>query len=112
MSPIRLAALAAVCAALTAPAHAEERPLTAQQERMKSCNAEAGDKQMKGEERRQFMSQCLKSGGDGKMTAQQKKMGTCNRAASDRKLKGDERRAYMKDCLAKHEGTSGAAVGR
>ena len=67
---------------------------------------------MKGEERRQFMSQCLKSGGDEKMTAQQQKMGTCNRAASDRKLKGDERRAYMSDCLSKHEGQSGAAVGR
>ena len=32
--------------------------LTAQQEKMKSCNAEAKGK--KGDERKQFMSECLK----------------------------------------------------
>ena len=36
------------------------RELTAQQERMKSCNREARDKELKGEDRQHFMSQCLK----------------------------------------------------
>lgn len=31
-----------------------------QQNRMKSCNAEAGKKELKGDERRAFMSTCLK----------------------------------------------------
>jgi hypothetical protein len=34
---------------------------TAQQERMKSCNAQAGKKALKGDERKAFMSDCLKS---------------------------------------------------
>lgn len=34
----------------------------AQQQKMKSCNAEAGKKELKGDERKKFMSQCLKAG--------------------------------------------------
>ena len=33
----------------------------AQQEKMKSCNAEAGTKALKGDERKKFMSDCLKA---------------------------------------------------
>jgi hypothetical protein len=32
---------------------------TAQQDKMKSCNKEAGDKKMKGDERKAFMKDCL-----------------------------------------------------
>ena len=32
---------------------------TAQQDKMKSCNAEAGKKALKGDERKKFMSECL-----------------------------------------------------
>ena len=32
----------------------------AQQDKMKSCNKEAGDKNLKGDERKKFMSSCLK----------------------------------------------------
>lgn len=31
-----------------------------QQERMKGCSAQAGDKKLKGDERKKFMSECLK----------------------------------------------------
>ena len=34
----------------------------AQQQKMKSCNAEAGKKELKGDERKKFMSECLKAG--------------------------------------------------
>ena len=74
------------------PAFAEN----AQQERMKTCNAQAGDK--KGDERKTFMSACL-SGKDmppAKMT-QQEKMKACNAKAGDKK--GDERKAFMSECL-------------
>ena len=37
---------------------ADDKKLTPQQEKMKTCNAEAGDK--KGDERKAFMSSCLK----------------------------------------------------
>jgi hypothetical protein len=41
-----------------APAPVEKK--AAQQDKMKSCNKEAGDKKLKGDERKKFMSGCLK----------------------------------------------------
>ena len=65
-----LVACAAVATLLVLPAHAkdeeekEKRAPTAaqssQQNKMKTCNAEAGKKELKGDERRAFMSACLK----------------------------------------------------
>ncbi|MFJ2984645.1 MULTISPECIES: PsiF family protein [unclassified Pseudomonas] len=71
---------------------------TAQQEKMKTCNADATTKALKGDERKAFMSTCLKK--DVPQT-QQDKMKTCNADASTKALKGDERKAYMSDCLKK-----------
>jgi hypothetical protein len=97
---------AACCAAFltslaSAPAFAQEKKAPSeaqkkQQERMKSCNDKAAGK--KGDERKAFMSSCLK-GEDGKMTAQQSKMASCNKDAGARKLKGEERKKFMSDCL-------------
>ena len=43
------------------PAKEEARPADGnQRNRMKTCNAEAAKKQLKGDERRAFMSACLK----------------------------------------------------
>ena len=71
-----------------------------QQERMKACNQKAADK--KGEERKTFMSACLK-GNDAAVSAkqakQQERMKDCNRQAGDKKLKGDERKSFMSSCL-------------
>src|SRR5687768_8923716 len=77
----------------------QDKPLTAQQERMKSCNAQAAKKDLKGEERKGFMSECLKADGDDKLTAQQQRMKTCNVQAGKKELKGDERKAFMSRCL-------------
>ena len=72
---------------------------TAQQERMKSCNAQASKKEMKGDERKAFMSKCLKAD-SGDLTAQQEKMKSCNAQANRKELKGDKRREFMSDCLS------------
>lgn len=87
-----------------------------QQDKMKSCNAEAGKNNLKGEERKSFMSGCLK-GSEGGAKAQptksaaadtksakaeptqREKMKTCNAEASGKKLKGDERKTFMSSCL-------------
>lgn len=74
---------------------------TAQQEKMKSCNADAKGK--KGDERKMFMKQCLSADGGAAAAAkpmtQQEKMKSCNSEAKGKK--GDDRKAYMKDCLSK-----------
>ena len=52
-----------LAASLSAPVHAEDsgaKPRITQQQRMKDCNAEAKGKALKGDERRSFMSSCLK----------------------------------------------------
>ena len=72
---------------------------TPQQDKMKSCNAEAKGK--KGDERKALMKECLSKDGaapEKKMT-QQAKMKACNKDATGKK--GDERKAFMKDCLSK-----------
>ncbi|MFJ3073930.1 MULTISPECIES: PsiF family protein [Pseudomonas] len=73
---------------------------TAQQEKMKTCNADATTKALKGDERKAFMSTCLKKDATPAPT-QQEKMTLCNKDASDKALKGDARKTYMSDCLKK-----------
>ena len=63
-----------------------------QQSKMSECNKEAGAK--KGDERKQFMSSCLKK--DKPMT-QQEKMKACNKDATGKK--GDDRKSFMSECL-------------
>ncbi|MFJ9992162.1 PsiF family protein [Pseudomonas putida] len=71
---------------------------TPQQEKMKTCNADATAKALKGDERKAFMSTCLKKAAP---ATQQEKMKTCNADATTKALKGDERKAFMSDCLKK-----------
>jgi len=64
---------------------------------MKACNAQVRDK--KGDERKAFMSTCLKGGGDAAPMTQQEKMKKCNADARAKALKGDDRKAFMSTCL-------------
>jgi hypothetical protein len=83
----------------------------AQQEKMTFCNAEAKTKALTGDERKQFMSNCLKKAPAAETpgaspataapakTSQQDKMTDCNAKAGSKALKGDERKAFMSECL-------------
>ncbi|KAF0862645.1 PsiF family protein [Pseudomonas sp. LD120] len=70
---------------------------TAQQNKMTSCNAEASAKSLKGDERKAFMSTCLKAA----PATPQERMKSCNADATAKALKGDARKAFMSDCLKK-----------
>ena len=65
----------------------------------------ASSKSLKGDERKTFMSSCLKKEGatqDGKgLTPQQQKMRECNAQATQQSLKGDDRSKFMSACLKK-----------
>jgi len=92
----------------------------AQQDKMKGCNKEAAG--MKGDERKAFMSKCLKkdyvlkadTAAEAKADAQpaasaaapaaapatqQDKMKSCNAEAKTKALAGDERKKFMSSCL-------------
>jgi hypothetical protein len=73
---------------------------TAQQNKMTTCNADASAKSLKGDERKTFMSTCLKAS-PAPAATQQDKMKTCNATASTQALKGDARKTFMSDCLKK-----------
>lgn len=70
---------------------------TPQQDKMKACNKEATEKKLAGEERKAFMSECLKT--KPATTPQQEKMKVCNKEANEKNLKGEERQKFMKECL-------------
>lgn len=95
-----LAALA--CASV---AHSAEgaKDATPQQQRMSDCNKTAGDKGLKGDERKQFMSSCLSGKSNAQPAAgssQQEKMKACNAEAGKQNLKGDDRKKFMSSCLS------------
>ena len=80
------------------PAPAADKAPSVQQNKMKTCNADAAAKELKGEERKAFMKECLSAKVDA-AAAQRDKMKTCNAEAKDKALKGDERKAFMSSCL-------------
>ena len=98
-------------------AAADDKAHTPQTERMKTCNTEAKDKHLTGDERRHFMSECLKGHGQHDTTSQAdkassaksnssgahggqaEKMKACNQEAAAKKLHGDDRRQFMSECL-------------
>jgi len=79
----------------------------AQQNKMKECNADAKERELKGAERKAFMKNCLKKDSAASAeaaapapSAQQSKMKSCNADAKTKALKGQERKDFMKSCLS------------
>lgn len=115
LSVVAAALVAAIgFATVSMPVAAKE--LTAQQMRMKACNASAKEQTLKGDPRKDFMKTCLKkdspmptlSGAAPAAAApaatpakadQKEKMKACNATAKEKALKGDDRKTFMKTCL-------------
>ncbi len=106
--------IVAACALPFGAVQAASAAQQAQQDKMKTCNKQAGDKALKGDERKKFMSECLKANSTmaaapaasstpaataSKNASQQDKMKSCNKDAGTKQLKGDERKKFMSDCL-------------
>jgi len=84
----------------------------AQQDKMKTCNKDATEKALKGDERKAFMKDCLSKKAEApaaekkaeaapaeKKHSQHEKMSNCNKSAKEKALKGDERKKFMSECL-------------
>jgi len=105
--PVVLSLLATLCIggnALAAETTKTPSPAqAAQRQKMTDCNQQATTQSLKGDERKTFMSHCLKAEtkSDSKVTPQQQKMKSCNADAAKKSLKGDERKAFMSQCLKK-----------
>jgi outer membrane lipoprotein-sorting protein len=97
-------AIVVIGMACGASVQAVEKQATPQQQRMTVCNQQAGAKSLKGDERKSFMSNCLKKDAaqaEKKLTPQQAKMKRCNADAAKKSLSGDARKSFMSRCLKK-----------
>ena len=74
---------------------------TAQQEKMKTCNAQAKTQSLSGDARKSFMKTCLSNqpAAEPKLNSQQQKMKQCNADAKTKGLTGAERKTFMSTCL-------------
>ncbi len=80
------------------PQHSAAKPMSAQNQRMSDCSKQSRGK--KGDERKMFMSSCLKGSSSPAMkSTPQQRMTTCNADAKTRALKGAERKTFMSSCL-------------
>jgi hypothetical protein len=80
----------------TTPAKPPSSAQLTQQERMKTCNADASARKFKGQARQDYMSACL----SGK-ASQTNLMKVCNEQATQDKLSTDARKSYVSACLKK-----------
>jgi len=83
-------AIGAAFAAVAMPASTAEN---SQQNKMKACQAQAGDKKLEGKDRQAFVNDCLKA----KPEKQESKMAMCNRKTAG--MKGDERAKAQSECM-------------
>jgi psiF repeat len=89
-------ALAFMASTTFAASHAAAAPAgkSEQQNKMTTCNKDAGDK--KGDERKAFMKDCLSAKGDKGMAASP----ACEKSADEKKLAGAARNSHVKKCMA------------
>jgi len=74
----------------------------AQQDKMKTCNAQAKEQTLSGDARKSFMKTCLSNqpaATASKLTPQQQKMKQCNADAKTKGLSGADRKTFMSTCL-------------
>jgi hypothetical protein len=82
---------------------AADKQGSSQQDRMKACNNLADNKNLKGDDRKNFMQDCLSKGGDQKLNdmSQKDKLNACKNLADRKNLTGSDRKSFIKDCMNK-----------
>jgi hypothetical protein len=76
---------------------------SSQQDKMKTCNSLADNKGLKGDDRKNFMQDCLSKAGNQQLSdmSQKDKMNVCKNLADKKNLTGSDRRSFIKDCMNK-----------
>jgi psiF repeat len=93
-----LPALVATLLLTPLSAHAQN----SQQDKMKTCNAQATTQKLTGDARKSFMKTCLSNqpaAADPQLNSQQQKMKQCNADAKAKGLSGADRKTFMSGCL-------------
>jgi hypothetical protein len=76
-----------------------DKSANSQQNKMKDCQAQAGEKKLEGKDRQAFVNTCLKAkpAADTKAMSNSEKMSMCNKKTAG--LKGDDRKKAQSDCM-------------
>jgi hypothetical protein len=76
---------------------------SSQQDKVKACNNIADNKGLKGDDRKNFMQDCLSKTGNqhANEMSQKDKTNVCKNLADRKSLTGSERRSFIKDCMNK-----------
>jgi hypothetical protein len=82
---------------------AADKQGSSQQDKMKTCNNLADKKGLKGDDRKNFMQDCLGKDGNQNLgdMSQKDKMNVCKNLADRKNLTGSDRRSFIKDCMNK-----------
>ena len=93
--------LLAMSASLPARVAADQG--SSQQDKVKACNSAADSKGLKGDDRKNFLQDCLSKAGNQKLDdmSQKDKMNVCKNLADKKNLTGNDRRSFIKDCMNK-----------
>lgn len=70
-----------------------EKSTNSQQNKMKECQTQAGEKKLEGKDRQAFVNNCLKA----KPEKKESKIAMCNKQTAG--LKGDERKKAQSECM-------------
>lgn len=103
MSLLLATNLTSVTAAKTPQSKPEQSSTVSSQDKAKACNDAADKKSLKGQDRKNFMQDCLSKAGNEQLNqmSQKDKMDVCKDLADKRNLAGSDRRSFIKDCMNK-----------
>ena len=88
---------------VTLHAEAANNQGSSQQDQAKACNDMADNKSLKGDDRKNFLQECLKKAGNQQLNdmSQKDKANVCKDLADKKNVTGSDRRSFMKDCMNK-----------
>jgi psiF repeat-containing protein len=92
----------AISVGLSARAAADNQG-SSQQDKIKACNNMADKKGLKGDDRKNFVQDCLSKTGSQQVNemSQKDKMNASKNLADRKSLTGSERKSFIKDCMNK-----------
>ena len=93
MKRIVIAASALLMIAAQGAFAAEKSANKPQTTRMSQCSADAKEKGLKGDARKEYMSECLRN------PAARTAAKECGSTAAEKGLKGEQRKAFVADCV-------------
>ena len=102
ISILLLLAMSTWISATPEPSQKGSATSVSQQDKAKACNDLADKKGLKGEDRKNFLQDCLSKTSNTKPLddmSQKDKLDACKNLADKRNLKGEDRRSFLKDCM-------------